>query len=577
MLLSFFLPTYWKSKLLIAQNVLSMGIRDGFLITCLASVSRTKTTILNISSILLPEETAPHPTFEAQAECIQKALIAAGKYDHLVITESSENILFKELEFPFSTREQLDLVLYEELEPQLPFNPSEAYTGFTINQVRPDGTSTSLTATLKKTDFDTKFAPFSAAKILPNSVAVETQGIAFCIDQLYPSSEDGILPLRIVVDTKNSHTQLIFMVGSIIKAVKNIPFGKKFLYPSATPPPPPAIEPTEETAGVVATIPEPDIPEKTLPEVPEQILKAPERAETTPQNVATFIDKILFTCDALAFKYCGPETTQILFFLNAPCNQEILRKALDGKTDKTLEFFSQEKADTCPTIFKSKLCETIDWETMCAIIGSAGLRQSQNTINLPVDAVKTSTISTIKKNVFVSCLILAGIVGTVTAVGYRQLSTLGRVLEVAENTQLIKLKEKFPAQLADQRKLTLKRAITCIEDYVKEQQIFWNMFGSKSLNPLEILYELTELIDRRLFTIDITHVTIALSEDDHTPRITVEGTFMSKTDAHYSDFGLLEKHLTMSKRLMLTKDIESSFDDNAHGVKFTARFKLRDQ
>ena len=127
MLLSFFLPTYWKNKLLLAQNVLSMGIRDGFLITCLASVSRTKTTILNISSVLLPEETAPHPTFEAQAECIKKALLAAGKYDHLVITESSENILFKELEFPFSTREQLDLVLYEELEPQLPFNPSEAF------------------------------------------------------------------------------------------------------------------------------------------------------------------------------------------------------------------------------------------------------------------------------------------------------------------------------------------------------------------------------------------------------------------------------------------------------------------
>jgi hypothetical protein len=52
---------------------------------------------------------------------------------------------------------------------------------------------------------------------------------------------------------------------------------------------------------------------------------------------------------------------------------------------------------------------------------------------------------------------------------------------------------------------------------------------------------------------------------------------MSKTDAHYSDFGLLEKHLAMSKRLVLTKDIESSFDDNAHGVKFTAHLKLRDQ
>lgn len=560
MLLSYFLPLYWKSKLLFAQKVLSVSIRDGFFIACLSIVSKTKTTLLNVEKVLLPENTDASQNPETQTDCIKKTIAKIGKYNQLVVTQSSENIIFKELEFSFATRSQLELVLYEELEPQLPFNPDEAYTGFVINEVRADGTSNSLAATVKKVDFDATFAPLAAAEIVPNSITLEIQGIATCIDQIYPLAENTTPPLRIIIDIKNNYTQLIFTIGNTLKAAKNISLGKFFLYPNNIKKTNPSID---------AAAPEDVVEKVTEPE--EQ------KHEINTQNMAFLLDKINFTCDAISFKYCTPETPQILFFLNAPCAQENLQKMLEGKTDRIIELFSPEKADLCTTITREKNCKNIEWESFCGTIGSAALLQTENYINLPAEAAQEGMFSTIKKNVFVAGLILTGIIGTVTFVGYKQLSTLSKVLEIAENTQLTKLRDKFPEQLQGQRKITLKRAISQIEDYVKEQQIFWNMFGAKSLNPLEVLYELTELIDRRLFTADINHVTIALSDDDHTPRISVEGTFMSKTDAHYSDFGLLEKHLAMSKKLMLIKDIESSFDDNAQAVKFIARFKLRDQ
>jgi hypothetical protein len=560
MLLSYFFPTYWKNKLLFAKNILSVGIRDGFFIACLSNVSRSKTTVLNVQSIPLPEENPAQAPFEAQAECIKKTLESMKKYDELIVTESCESIVFKELEFPFATREQLNLVLSEELEPQLPFNPNEAYTGFVVNEVRPDGTSTSLTATLKKIDFDAKFAPFLLSKTSPDLVAIDTEGIAFCINKMYPATTEKDIPLRIVLDVKKTYTQLIFMLNGVIKAVKNLPLGLTFIYPEETEKKEPSPEP----------LPEGEEAQETLQEnAPAPLLNE--------ENVRVFIEKILFTCDALAFKFCDAATPQIIFFLSPPCDAALLQKHIEAKNNRSVEFFSTEIAQQCPTIVRAKNCPEIDWPTMCALIGTAGLQQSENHIQLPVEITQERLFSAIQKNILIACLIFAGIVGTVAAVGYKQLSTLGRVLTIAENTQLSKLKEKFPSQLADQRKLTLKRAISEIEDYVKEQQVCWNMLGAKSLDPLEVLYELTELIDRRLFNVDISHVTLSLSDDDHTPQVVVGGTFMSKTDAHYSDFGLLEKHLAMSKRLVLTKDIESSFDDNAHGVKFTAHLKLRDQ
>lgn len=202
--------------------------------------------------------------------------------------------------------------------------------------------------------------------------------------------------------------------------------------------------------------------------------------------------------------------------------------------------------------------------------------QRKEKILLPVSIIEHTALEKVKKNVITALVILAMITGSIFFLGYQQISTLSNVLGVAESTQIAKLNEKFSQQLAMLNKPSLKRAITHIDEHVLEQQIFWNMFGAKNLNTLEILYELTELIDRRVFNVDITRVNISLSDDDHTPRITLEGTFTSKTEAHYSDFGIFEKHLALSKRLMLTKDTENSFADNAHGVKFSARFKLRD-
>lgn len=571
MLLSLFFPTYWKNKLLFAQKILSMGIQDGFFIACLSAVSRTKTTILNVARVPLAETTSPQ-ALEAQTSSLKKTIKSLGKYDQLVLAESSEHLVFKELEFPFGTRDKINLILPEELEQQLPFNPEEGYTGFIVGEVRPDGTSTSLTATLKKTDFDVTFAPLKAADAFPDAITVDAQGIAFCINELYPAPQESEAAMRIIVDVRNVYTQLIFTTSGIIKAVKNLPLGKNFLYHNQLAKPAP-LDPKEQAADAAVSNSEPA--ETTENAVPVEAPPAP-APPLLQENLSTFLDRMTFTCDALALKYCTTTTPQTLFFINPPCEASALKKALALKTDRSVEFVSSQPTNPNSSIVCAKECPEIDWTAMSGVVGVAGLLQTENRLDLPADVVQETLFSAIKKNIFVACLLFASVVGTVAAVGYRQLSALGRTLQIAENTQLTKLKEKFPEQLADQRKLTLKRAISHIEEYVKEQQICWNMFGAKSLNPLEVLYELTELIDRRLFTVDINHVTLILSDDDHIPQITVEGTFMSKTEAHYSDFGLLEKHIALSKRLILTKDIESSFDDNAHGVKFTARFKLRD-
>ena len=536
MLLSLFLPTYWKNKLLVAQTILSLNIRNGFFSACLSTTTAKKTVLNRGVSVELPKEK------DVWVATIKDTLTAFKGYDRITIIESSESILFKEIDLPLTTNDQVELVLNEEIEPYLPFNPFDAHIGFIINDTNAEGISTILTATIKKNSAEELYAPFVAANFAPDEVTTDTQSLAELITKTHPLAQEASTAfLRIVIDIHATFTQLIFIYNGKLRTAKNIPLGTSFF--STT---------TEPKEGEQAQAPSIDVTKYT-----------------------EFLNKVLFTCDAIALKYSQNTTEQSLFFMQKYAGIDV-PGLLKEKSDHLIEFFTPSNLSDPQAFDISNGIGQLDWECIATHVGSAQLAQTMNHISLPVNAAEERSIFTIKKNITAALVVFAMIVGVTFVMGYQQLFALSKALAIAESTQLSKLNEKFPNQFALMNKPTLKRAITQIEEHVHEQQIFWNMFGAKNLNTLEIIYELTQLIDRRVFTVDVSKITIALSEEDHTPRITLEGTFVSKTDAHYSDFGIFEKHLAMSKRLTLVKETENSFADNAHGVKFTARFKLRD-
>lgn len=533
MVLSLFLPTYKKDTLLLSQNIVTLSRDNSTLLASQAVVSGSKITLKKTDSYELP------PDQEALAAFIQTTIASFKKYDQLVCVQSSESILFKELELPLTTKEQVALVLEEEIEPHLPFSPADGNTGFIINNRSAEGISTILTATIKKQAADSFYAPFETANIYPDAITTDAECLALFVTSTHSLQDASAHFLRIVVDVQSTNTQLIFVQNGKIRATKTIAQGSSFF-------------------------------------ITEQQVEGSDKLVRTfdTKKYQEVLEKVLFACDALALRYSQNTSEETLFFMQTYPEYD-LKKNLPSLTDRTLEFFLPATV-LSSGLFSGIAPEEINWNLFAKHLGNALLTQRTEKILIPAAITQHNVLQKVKAGVSVALMIMAMIASCIFLLGYQQISTLHGVLNAAEGAQLSKLNEKFAPQLAVLNKPSLKRAISTIEEHVHEQQVFWNMFGAKNLNTLEIMYELTELIDRRVFNVDVTRVTITLSEDDHTPRITLEGIFTSKTEAHYSDFGIFEKHLALSKKLMLTKETENNFADNAHGVKFVARFKLRD-
>jgi hypothetical protein len=539
MILSLFLPRYIREKLAQKQRILSLSLNGDVFVATLCIVSAVKTIIKEKIALTLDVPETDTDKIQAKALMIKKSISTWGRFDQIIITESSETLIFKELELPFNKKEQIALVLEEEIETHLPFDQSEGYTGFSINSVNPDGSAVIITATLKKMLFQERFGLFAIADIKPTLITVDAQGIAAFIDGMYAQLNPEI-QLRIIINTYETYTQIIFSQGSAVHSVKNIQQGKNVILSNAQ------VDDSSEKKAV----------------------------SFSSSGYEKWLKKIIFICDALGFKFSQETASQELFFMQSFGEEKSITRIVQSMTDRKIAFMTEAPPSSKLIVDESPTSEPQDNSTYAAIIGNAYLLKTPNYIDLMTEPVEEQQIKIVKNNVFLSLILLLLSATILGFCGYQQIATLQQTLNIAEKTQLSKLSEKFPIQFSELRKPTLKRAISTIEDFVREQQI--NIFSGKNLNALEILYELTELIDQRVFIVDITQISITLSEEDKTPRASIDGTFKSRTDAHYSDFGIFEKHLNSSKRLMMTKDTENSFADDAHGVKFTARFKLRD-
>ncbi len=539
MILSLFLPTYTGQKLFLSQKVISLSIRDGFLIAVTCVVSAKK--VIVKQKIILPLAHAPESASQAetaQQSELEKTIKSMGSFDQIIITESTETSIFKELELPFNDREKINLVLEDELEPHLPFNPTEGHTGFAINDQTTENTYKIITASLKKTALHDQFIPYQTAGIAPTQVTIDAQGIVALVDATQPLANEKIT-LRILIDIHENYTQLIFAQKSYLRTVKNISLGHKHLFPG--------VQLTGEQAS---------------------------QASPDEEKHSEWIQKILFSADALGFKFAQDQLEQSLFFMQQPADAQALTKKLQSYTQRAVEFFSVDACFGQEIIDESKTNLPEPNELYVAALGNACLVKTENKISLQTLPVEETSVKRITHNLYLFLFLMFLTASSLIFFGYNQISQLESTLGGIEKTQLTKLSEKFPVQFADMRKPTLKRAISTIEDFVKEQEM--NMFGSKNLRALEFLYELTQLIDQRAFNVNISSISLTLSDEDKSPRAIVDGMFKSKTDAHYSDFGIFEKHLNSSKQIALTKDTENNYSDDAHGVKFTARFKMRD-
>ena len=154
----------------------------------------------------------------------------------------------------------------------------------------------------------------------------------------------------------------------------------------------------------------------------------------------------------------------------------------------------------------------------------------------------------------------------------RELETFKESFVSQEITKLkfekISPKEKFP-------KKNFAGIIRDAEKIVKEKLDTWSPFAKSNLPALEMMLEITRVLNKRQFDVSVKELQISLKNNKN-PHIDVEGFFKSRTGDHFTEFIRIEERFKESPLLKIGQDIETTAAADG-GVNFIARLELKEE
>ncbi len=180
------------------------------------SLTLTKT---YLQEVIQEKNTQQEKTSEALAELMKKV----GSYDSLISTLTSSYVTFKELRFPFITKEKIALALPYEIEPFLPFPLLDAFFDFSIVKINMEKNySEVIVAAVQKKHLYDHLQLFSKAAIHHEIITVDmlnVYGLYEKIHHLYPMEENGIIAAwdDAMIHIAYLHEGVIKTVRSLIK------------------------------------------------------------------------------------------------------------------------------------------------------------------------------------------------------------------------------------------------------------------------------------------------------------------------------------------------------------------------
>ena len=160
---------------------------------------------------------------EKTSEALLEIMKKVGSYDSLISTLTSSYVMFKELRFPFITKEKIALALPYEIEPFLPFPLSDAFFDFSLVKVNTEKNySEVIVAAVQKKHLYDHLQLFSKANIHHETVTVDMldiYGLYTKISHLYPIEENGVIAAwdDAMIHIAYLHEGIIKTVRSLIK------------------------------------------------------------------------------------------------------------------------------------------------------------------------------------------------------------------------------------------------------------------------------------------------------------------------------------------------------------------------
>lgn len=521
MIRELFFPPVLGGRPLFPEKVVGITISGETVQIARVTQKRSGALITATEEFVIPEGEAK--THAQRLSTVLKRIAPTITADtHVRVSYPSAKVITKEITVPFLEREKICKVVEYEVEPSIPFNLDNAVVDFIImHQSEVKQSSTILVVAAQLDEVKKHLELFEKAGLPVHSLTIDAFALAgLC---LYLPSVTKLKHEYALIDVGTDSSRVSIANKQSLIAIRTI-----------------AHEPIKTAAQAKS-------------------LRSEIQFTLTSFNVkreeAISIEKLFYCGNNDLFGNIG---TSLGETLGLPC--EIV---------PTEELVAQ-------TTIKSKagLLQPDAWQKYTHALGAAFTHEPYTDFTLRQKEIAFSVRPQLYRQFVTAGILLALLIGGLATIGYLDLREVDKAIATLEAKETAKLRRVFSENDTKRKKGSLQQLAKDAAAHVQEQETIWAPFAKQRLRPLEVLQELSQLFNRKKYTLSIDQVAINGNEQEQHP-IEIIGSFKSKTGSdHFKNFSALEEDVRLSKTLMLTEEIDPKSAPD--GLKFTAHFKQKE-
>jgi type IV pilus assembly protein PilM len=557
MILEIFLPDKIGKTRLLSQRILGFSINEDVVSASKVYVSGSKTVVEKLAKETI--EPGSDETYQQRAaNAIKKIIADIGSYHKIRVAIPASLVVFKEHKVPFMDAHKIRMIIDYEIEPMLPFSLDDAVIDFVITeQFKEKQASQILVVASRIQDLEGVLSIYRAAGVEPDYLTVDLLALYGLYQQIPEYAAIG--PGSVLIDLGQRFTRVAFLQNGELRLTRTIPKGIMTIVDqvsSETGIPFDQIQGHLDKYGV----------NKSGNETLDQSLET---------HLVNHLNDIQFTLNSFSLKLNFFEGIAKLLFTGVGAQLQGFMELVTSTLQITAQVFDAEKIFESKVI-KNKVSRGIrSWHPYVFALATTLPSEEQSEFNLRRKKLALIRQDLIKKQVVIAAGIVVIMFAVVAGRGYLQLYGLNQIIKRTSQQEMKRLKKIFPPKSKVLKKTDLKRVLKDAEALVGEKEDMWAPFAQQRLRPLEIMHELTRIIDKKSFDVTVDEVIINTDEDG-VPRVELTGFFRSKTGIdHFHHFGVFQKSFDEAKTLVLTEEIDPTLADD-RGVKFTAKLKQKE-
>jgi len=470
-------------------------------------------------------------------------------FDQMHLLVSAELIIFKQITMPFSDPEKISKLLPFEIESYIAVNSGEVSLDFLPIESLPDGQTKVIAAAIRDADLS-KLVPFFKSF---NTQVYKIGVDAFVLYELLKQIPSNCEPDKLTCFLELGEKSLMFgfVENLSLQNVRVFEFGIFDVVKSIA-----------KRLGLTS-----EEVFKKLSEIGVMSL-SDNFSKTAKEELLIFFKEVIFVLDVYVMgSSFGNKLGKLVIFDKVLCIKnfdEFCAEALQMPT----QYFA---TNNWLELSKIKFHRSISIDQMPIVLKLLGFLslKSLDDFSLSSKLFPHPDRNIVSKQIFFSMGLAFFTMLYLLFSGFSQTSYLSSLALKKEAEVVSKLQKILPAEGKNQKKVTLKKLLASVTEYLAKRKTVQSQSGYGVPDFLANLFEVTRLIDRTRFGVTINNLTIK-QDSDFSFKMSLQGNFdQSKSVSEVDNFTSFLRVLKLSRRLSLLEDVKYDGDEKAASINFS--------